>query len=69
MANIVIEDLAESLELDRKAMMKIVGGKTSTPVRGGLRSHLLWSSVTESGLKNTLGVWSGIQPIKTGSTL
>lgn len=40
MANIVIKDLQESIDLDRKAMVAIIGGS-----RAGGRQHVLWDTI------------------------
>jgi hypothetical protein len=41
MANIVIKDLEESIELDRKAMAKIMGGKGRSVIQRDYRTFNL----------------------------
>jgi hypothetical protein len=57
MARIVIEDLVESLELDRQALTKIVGGQRPTPLwQSGYPSRLVRNAVPLDGPRTLLGL-------------
>jgi hypothetical protein len=58
MAKIVIKDLAESQELDRQALTKIVGGKGPALFwQSGHRSPLWPNTATIAESQKPLGAW------------
>jgi hypothetical protein len=58
MAKIVIKDLAESLELDRKALTKIVGGRGPAQFwQGSPRSQLGRGAATMADSSKPMGTW------------